>query len=76
MAKQHYGINGGYRGAVGTVIGYEWNGRWCLRSRPRRVHNPRTERQQQLRQLCAYMEEHVDSWQSPRSLDVLMEVFD
>lgn len=41
-----------------------------------RTPHTRTERQQQLRQLCAYMEEHVDSWQSPRSLDVLMEVFD
>ena len=53
MAKQRYGINDGYRGTVGTVIGYEWNGRWCLRSRPRKVHNPRTERQQRNRGLFA-----------------------
>lgn len=53
MAKQRFGINDGYRGAVGTVIGYQWNGRWCLRSRPRHVHNPRTERQQQNRGLFA-----------------------
>ena len=51
MAKQSNGINDGYRGAVGTVIGYEWRGKWCLRSRPRRVHNPRTERQQERRSL-------------------------
>ena len=36
----------------------------------------RTERQKQLRALCAYFEEHVETWKTPRSLDVLMEVFD
>ena len=46
MAKQRFGINDGYRGAVGTVIGYMWRGRWCLRARPRVVRNPRTELQQ------------------------------
>ena len=51
MAKQHYGINDGYRGTVGTVIGYEWRGQWCLRAKPRRVRNPRTERQQKARGL-------------------------
>ena len=51
MAKQRFGINDGYRGTVGTVIGYQWRGQWCLRARPRFVHNPRTERQQQNRQL-------------------------
>jgi hypothetical protein len=51
MAKQRYGINDGYRGAVGTVIGYEWRGQWCLRSKPRSVRNPRTERQRMARGL-------------------------
>lgn len=46
MAKQTYGILDGYRGTVGPVIGYQWRGRWCLRARPRRVSNPRTEMQQ------------------------------
>ena len=36
----------------------------------------RTERQQQLQQLCAYFAEHVETWQTPKSLDILMEVFD
>lgn len=36
----------------------------------------RKERQEALRALCAYFEEHVETWQTPRSLDVLMEVFD
>ena len=53
MAKQRHGINDGYRGAVGTVIGYEWRGRWCLRARPRQVRNPRTERQRASRALFA-----------------------
>ena len=46
MAKQRYGINDAYQGTVGTVIGYEWRGKWCLRARPRMVRNPRTEAQQ------------------------------
>lgn len=39
---------------------------------------PRTrkERQEVLQQLCTYFEEHVETWENPRSLDVLMEVFD
>ena len=36
----------------------------------------RAERQKQLRALCAYFEEHVETWKTPRSLDVLIEVFD
>ena len=51
MAKQTFGILDGYCGTVGPVIGYQWRGRWCLRSRPRRVHNPQTERQQEHRML-------------------------
>ena len=55
MAKQRYGINDGYRGTVGTVIGYMWRGRWCLRARPRSVRNPRTEKQQHNRELFKQM---------------------
>ncbi len=50
MARQRYGIVDGYRGSVGPVIGYMWRGRWCLRSRPVHVHNPRTEPQQRNRE--------------------------
>lgn len=46
MAKQTAGILGGFNGMVGPVIGYQWRGRWCMRARPRTVHNPRTEAQQ------------------------------
>lgn len=55
MAKQRFGINDGYRGSVGTVIGYMWRGKWCLRSRPRSVRNPRTEQQQLNRELFKQM---------------------
>lgn len=36
----------------------------------------RNERQQTLRNLCAYFEKHVETWEEPKSLYVLMEVFD
>ena len=36
----------------------------------------RKARQEALRSLCSYFEEHVETWQTPRSLDILMEVFD
>lgn len=36
----------------------------------------RKERQEQLRVLCSYFKEHVETWEAPRSLEVLMEVFD
>ena len=36
----------------------------------------RKERQEALQTLCNYFAEHVETWQNPRSLDVLMEVFD
>ncbi len=55
MAKQRFGINDAYRGTVGTVIGYEWRGKWCLRSRPLRVRNPRTAKQQNNRLLFKQM---------------------
>ena len=51
MAKQRNGINDAFRGSVGTVIGYEWRGQWCMRARPRYVHNPRTAAQQDNRLL-------------------------
>ena len=53
MAKQRFGINDAYRGTVGTVIGYEWRGQWCLRSRPRKVRNPRPPKQMEARGLFA-----------------------
>ncbi len=36
----------------------------------------RAARQHQLRSLCMYFSEHIDDWQEPRSLDILMEIFD
>ena len=40
------GFMGGFSGRLGPAVGYCWQGRWCLRSLPARVRNPRTERQQ------------------------------
>ena len=48
MARQIEGINGGFCGRVGTVIGYEWRGKWCMRSYPRHIHDAKSP--QQLRQ--------------------------
>ena len=45
MAKQYGSYLGGFSGRLGPAIGYLWNGRWCLRSRPAYVHNPRSEAQ-------------------------------
>ncbi|MBQ2540692.1 MAG: recombination protein O N-terminal domain-containing protein [Paludibacteraceae bacterium] len=36
----------------------------------------RAQRQEQLRQLCAYYADHVDGWQEMKSLDILTEIFD
>lgn len=36
----------------------------------------RQQRQQYLKELCAYYEEHIDDFHTPKSLAVLMEVFD
>ncbi|MGX8712959.1 MAG: DUF6266 family protein [bacterium] len=42
MAKQTEGINGGFIGRVGTVVGYQWRGKWCVRSYPRHINDART----------------------------------
>ena len=36
---------GAFSGTLGGAIGYLWNGKWCMRSRPSAVHNPRTPEQ-------------------------------
>ena len=46
MAKQMNGFMGGFSGKLGTAVGYQWNGMWCMRSRPAAVRNPRTAQQQ------------------------------
>ena len=40
-----------------------------------RLPQTRAERQEQLRLLCDYFSEHVETWVEPRSLEVLTEVF-
>ena len=51
MAKQDTGFLGGFSGRLGPAVGYQWNGKWCLRARPVAVRNPRTEAQVRHRQL-------------------------
>jgi hypothetical protein len=51
MARIDYGIMGPFNGKVGTVVGYLWNGKPCMRAYKRNVHNPRTEAQQEHRTL-------------------------
>ena len=38
--------------------------------------NNRSKRQQRLRELIAYYEEHIEDFRAPKSLEVLIEVFD
>ena len=45
MAKIEQGILGPFRGTVGTVIGYRWRDRWCMRARPRFYHDRRSDAQ-------------------------------
>lgn len=49
MAKQVNGYLGGFIGKLGPAVGYRWKRTWCMRSLPRRIHNPRTEAQQEHR---------------------------
>ena len=51
MAKQNAGYLGGFQGTLGPAIGYMWNGKWCMRTRPTSVRNPRTPEQVAQREL-------------------------
>ena len=53
MAKIGSGYLGGFNGVLGPAIGYLWNGKWCVRSRPGQVRNPRTANQVACRQSFA-----------------------
>lgn len=66
MAKQWGSYMGGFSGKLGPAVGYMWNGKWCLRSLPSQVRNPRTPRQMATRdafrqqvQLAASMRDAV-----------------
>ena len=53
MAKQTNGLLGGYAGKIGPVVGYLWKGKWCVRTIPQQVRNPRTEAQMEHRTIFA-----------------------
>ncbi len=42
---------GGFTGKLGTAVGYQWRGKWCVRSLQPLARNPRTEAQQQHRMM-------------------------
>lgn len=42
---------GGFTGRLGTAVGYQWRGKWCVRSHQPLARNPRTELQQQQRMM-------------------------
>ncbi len=49
MGKQLGGINGPFVGKVGNVVGYQWKGRWVMRSVAREFHDAKTELQMEQR---------------------------
>ena len=51
MAKQVGGQLGGFSGKLGTVVGYMWRGRWCVRAHNPYPANPRTPRQVEHREM-------------------------
>ena len=51
MAKIGMGGLDGFQGKVGPVVGYRWNGKWCMRGLPRMMHNPRTDKQMEHRSM-------------------------
>lgn len=55
MGKQQEGFNGGFSGKLGSVVGYNWRGKWCVRSLPGDFHDARTEGQLRQRQLFTEM---------------------
>lgn len=66
MAKQTAGLHGGFSGRMGNIVGYRWKGVWCVRTRPTKMHNPRTDKQMEHREMfkeevrqAAYMKEAV-----------------
>ena len=45
MAKYFQGILGPFQGKVGTVVGYMWRDKWCMRARPRCYHDRQSDAQ-------------------------------
>jgi len=45
MATFEDGINGGFRGKVGSVVGYKWKGKWVMRSVPKPSDKERSPKQ-------------------------------
>lgn len=59
-----------YATSLGIGIDDTEHPEWCI------LPSNRTMRQQRLRELTSYYAEHIEDFRLPKSLDVLMEVFD
>lgn len=45
MGRQADGNTVKFEGRLGNTVGYQWRGRWCVRTLPGQFHDARTERQ-------------------------------
>ncbi|MBO4244756.1 MAG: hypothetical protein J5882_06870 [Bacteroidales bacterium] len=45
MGKTNYGFTGCFSGRLGNVVGYQWRGKWCVRSLPKQYRDAKTEPQ-------------------------------
>lgn len=55
MGKQQNSFGGGFSGRLGATVGYNWRGRWCVRSLPGDFHDARSDAQLRQRKLFAEM---------------------
>ena len=51
MGKLQNGFSGGFNGRIGNLVGYQWRGKWCVRSLPSQYRDAKTERQLEQRNL-------------------------
>lgn len=73
MATFKNGINGSFKGRVGNVVGYEWRGKWVMRSMPKVNKNRKpTEKQEanraRFRLMHKYLSPRVDFFRKGFSL--------
>lgn len=57
MARLLDGINGAFRGKVGSIVGYTRNGHGIIRGLPRKIHKAPTQKQLDNRQAMAAVQE-------------------
>ena len=45
MGKASNFVSGGFSGRMGNIVGYQWRGKWCVRSMPTQYRDAKTEYQ-------------------------------